>query len=469
MMACPWISEQYCLRYVLDCGQRAVVGAHLDPLVEELLQPVRAIEKHSWTGDSATCEHSRVHRAHAGDAARYLSNSRPVLRARPPVTRCPPSTRRWRKRSGQRRSRAARRTGGSGHRQLQRVVEAAGHDRDLGAEPALDLVGDREGEQEVPTAGTNVFGDREDRAESCLPDGRDPRRQVRVEQVGIPDEHGVEECGLINRSTSATDERCGGTATELLGVRADGPISSPSSAPAAQAMLSSTFRFSVRIVPTLISAVVAPTTKSAISSTMCLCVMALVKCARAAASTTKRLPVVRQTSHRRSRTRGWRGVGRLPAPTIGRPEQCASSCFPRKPRETRQRAARQDGRRWRGAAATRSTPEPDRSPGMPQPRRGRRGVPFRRLEDRHAQSTHVRVEGIAGDTAVIDFGDACSGVGGEFLAETVPGRPCGIAGIDQHGDAGGRHRLRRTGPDGVKRLGSDQMSCQPACFGATLV
>src|SRR6185436_20129383 len=54
-----------------------------------------------------------------------------------------------------------------------------------------------------------------------------------------------------------------------------GSMSSPSSAPTAQAMLSSTFRFSVRIAPALISAVVAPTTKSATSSTMCLCVMAL--------------------------------------------------------------------------------------------------------------------------------------------------------------------------------------------------
>ena len=44
-----------------------------------------------------------------------------------------------------------RRPGGSRHRQLQRVVEAAGHDRNLGAEPALDLVGDREGEQKVRT------------------------------------------------------------------------------------------------------------------------------------------------------------------------------------------------------------------------------------------------------------------------------------------------------------------------------
>src|SRR6476660_2710626 len=54
-----------------------------------------------------------------------------------------------------------------------------------------------------------------------------------------------------------------------------GSMSSPSSAPTAQAMLSSTFRFSVRIAPALISAVVAPTTKSATSSTMCSCVMAL--------------------------------------------------------------------------------------------------------------------------------------------------------------------------------------------------
>ncbi len=115
-----------------------------------------------------------------------------------------------------------RRPGGSGHRQLQRVVEAAGHDRDLGAEPALDLVGDREGEQEVRTAGINVFGDREDRAEVVCRMAETPWRQIRVEQVGIADQHGVEECGLINRSTSATDERCGGTAAELLGVRADG-------------------------------------------------------------------------------------------------------------------------------------------------------------------------------------------------------------------------------------------------------
>ena len=139
------------------------------------------------------------------------------------------------------------------------MVEAAGHDRNLGAEPALDLVGDREGEQEIRSAGVDMLGHRQDRAEVVRRMAQTARRQERVEQVGIAHQHRVEECGLIHRGPSATDERRGGTPAELLGVCADGSMRSPSSAPTAQAMLSSTFRFSVRMAPGSISAVVAPT------------------------------------------------------------------------------------------------------------------------------------------------------------------------------------------------------------------
>ena len=186
-------------------------------------------------------------------------------------------------------------------------------------------------------------------------------------------------------------------------------------------MLSSTFRFSVRMVPGSISAVVAPTTKSATSCAMCLCVMALVNCARAAASTTELLPVVGQTSHRSSRAREWCGAGHLPEPTIGWPERCASACFGHRPPGNRQRAPRWDGRQRR----VQQRPRPHRNwighLALPQARRRRRGVPFRRLEDGYAQSTDMRVEGVAGHPAVVDCCDACTGVGGEFMGEPVPG------------------------------------------------
>ena len=104
---------------------------------------------------------------------------------------------------------------------LQCMVQTAGHDRNLGTEPALDLVGDREGEQEVRTAGADVLGNRQYRAEVVCGMAETARRQERVEQVGIAHQHGVEERGLINRGASATDERRRGAAAELLGVRAD--------------------------------------------------------------------------------------------------------------------------------------------------------------------------------------------------------------------------------------------------------
>ena len=102
------------------------------------------------------------------------------------------------------------------------MVEAAGHDGNLGTEPALDLVGDRESEQEIRSPGIDMLGHRQDRAEVVRRVAQPARRQVRVEQVGVAHQHRVEECGLIHRGPSTTDERRGGPPAELLGVCADG-------------------------------------------------------------------------------------------------------------------------------------------------------------------------------------------------------------------------------------------------------
>ena len=55
--------------------------------------------------------------------------------------------------------------GGHRHRQLKRVVQPARHDGHLCAESALDLVRDRQGQQEIRAAGVFVLGHREDGAE----------------------------------------------------------------------------------------------------------------------------------------------------------------------------------------------------------------------------------------------------------------------------------------------------------------
>src|ERR1700676_1339675 len=207
-----------------------------------------------------------------------------------------------------------------------------------------------------------------------------------------------------------------------------GPMSSPSSAPTAQAMLSSTFRFSVRIGSGLISAMVAPTTKSATSSTMYLCVMALGP---------SRFTTVESSARgqRRPRPNAYLRSAKLRTAVLG-PEDGAMRIVGRHPPSAGRSSApglafgeghhgldnvTHGGTVVVGAVQQRPRPHRNRigHPALPKARRGRRGVPFRRLEDGHAQSTHMRVEGVAGDTAVVDFDNACTGVGGEFVGETV--------------------------------------------------
>ena len=87
---------------------------------------------------------------------------------------------------------------GRRHGQLQRVVEPTAHHRNLCAETTLDLVGDRESEQEIRPAGVDVFGDGEHRAEVVGRMTQAAGRQISVEQIGITHQHRVEEGRLID-------------------------------------------------------------------------------------------------------------------------------------------------------------------------------------------------------------------------------------------------------------------------------
>ncbi len=107
-------------------------------------------------------------------------------------------------------------------RQLQRMIEPAAHHRNLCAETTLDLVGDRESEQEVRPAGIDVFGDGEHRAEVVGGMTQTTGCQVGVEQIGIAHQHRIEEGRLVHRGAATAHEGRGRAAAELFGVGADG-------------------------------------------------------------------------------------------------------------------------------------------------------------------------------------------------------------------------------------------------------
>ena len=81
------------------------------------------------------------------------------------------------------------------------------------------------------------------------------------------------------------------------------------------------------------------------------------------------------------------------------------------------------------------------------------------------------VERVAGDAAVVDVGDAGTGLGGEFAGRT--GSMTTTSGLSESTSTAtsgrGYRLLSRAGRDGVQRLGADQMRCESACFGVRLV
>ena len=85
----------------------------------------------------------------------------------------------------------------------------------------MDLVGDRECQQEVRSARLGVFGDREHRAEVVRRVAQTARGQISVEQIGIAHQHRVEERRLVHRRAATADEGRCRAAAELFGVRAD--------------------------------------------------------------------------------------------------------------------------------------------------------------------------------------------------------------------------------------------------------
>ncbi len=101
------------------------------------------------------------------------------------------------------------------------MIESACHDGNLRAEPALDLIGNRKGQQEIRTAGVDVLGDGEDGPEIVGGMAQAAYRQIGVQQIGIAHQDRVEERRLIHRGPPAADECRGGAPAEFLGLLAD--------------------------------------------------------------------------------------------------------------------------------------------------------------------------------------------------------------------------------------------------------
>ena len=201
---------------LLDGGEPSVGGVEIDRLIEELHQSVRAVEQRLGPGDPAAGQHRRVHRAHAGDGRRDalpVRNRLGVHGGQGHVVG----------RGGRDgvsgvfgvQPEQFRRPRGDRHRQLQCVIEPARHDGNLCAEPALDLVGDREGQQEIGSAGVDVLGYGQNRTEVVSGVAQAAHRQIGVEQIGIAHQHRIEERRLIHRGPPTADECRRGGAAEL--------------------------------------------------------------------------------------------------------------------------------------------------------------------------------------------------------------------------------------------------------------
>src|SRR6202453_3260148 len=101
------------------------------------------------------------------------------------------------------------------------MIEPSRHDGNLCAETASNLVGDRERQQEICSAGVDVFGYGQDRTEVIRRVAQPSDREIGVEHIGVAHHDSVEKRGLIHRCSSAPDE-CGcGASAELLGLLAD--------------------------------------------------------------------------------------------------------------------------------------------------------------------------------------------------------------------------------------------------------
>ena len=101
------------------------------------------------------------------------------------------------------------------------MIETARHDGHLGAEPALNLVGNREGEQEIGPARIGVLGHRQHGTEVVRGMAQPSDGEVRVEQVGIADQTALKNAAWSTDARPPADERRRGRAAELVGLPPD--------------------------------------------------------------------------------------------------------------------------------------------------------------------------------------------------------------------------------------------------------
>ena len=151
---------------VLDDAEGRIIEPQIDGLAEELLKTVGALEDPTRSGDAALRERGRVHGALGGDTGR---DSLPVGH-RLGVDRRQRHVVCHRDGDGvgglvgvQMQQLCG--TGGNRDRQLQCMVEPVRHHRNRRREPALHLIRDGQGQQEVRASRRDAFRDRQHRAE----------------------------------------------------------------------------------------------------------------------------------------------------------------------------------------------------------------------------------------------------------------------------------------------------------------
>ena len=95
---------------------------------------------------------------------------------------------------------------GGGDRKLRGVVEAVGHHRDSGCEPALNFIGHSKRQPEFLAGCACLLGRGENGPEVVARMTEAARRHVAVEQIHVADKSGVEERCLIRGCLASADQ-----------------------------------------------------------------------------------------------------------------------------------------------------------------------------------------------------------------------------------------------------------------------